>query len=139
MAISPAPQNILGHGLCMGLNRLVAVRCAMVVSGEVGSGQGLCMGLWLCAVCVMVGVRWTVAAGGKDTACSCMAAWPVCLHVEGGQRVLPSRRGDLERSAMGMGITLVIGFAPAAPDGVHRGGVPRDLLLRAPGDNPAGE
>ena len=24
---------------------------------------------------------------------------------------------------MGMGITLVIGFAPAAPDGVHRGGV----------------
>ena len=35
----------------------------------------------------------------------------------------PDRLAELERSAVGMGLTLVVGFAPAAPDGVHRGGV----------------
>ena len=36
---------------------------------------------------------------------------------------MPSRKAELERVATGMGISLVIGFAPASPDRVHRGGV----------------
>ena len=35
----------------------------------------------------------------------------------------PDRQSEIERTCADMGITVVIGFAPAAPDGVHRGGV----------------
>ena len=38
----------------------------------------------------------------------------------------PSREGELVRMCMEHGWTLTVGFAPASPDGVHRGGV---LLL----------
>ena len=41
----------------------------------------------------------------------------------------PSRKAELERSATGMGISVVIGFAPASPDRVHRGGVMMQLAF----------
>ena len=38
----------------------------------------------------------------------------------------PSRDAELKRQCITMGITLTIGYASPAPDGIHRGGV---LLL----------
>ena len=35
----------------------------------------------------------------------------------------PSREADIVRQCMEMGVTATVGFAPAGPDGVHRGGV----------------